>query len=169
MFRHALAYAQARSHPFLSPTPLSPTGPCHALPRIITHIIKAKHTHKNYSSTSLRYNTNSSLHSSHPTPSLYKLPSSTPNQHNGRYHLRRVRNGITKPSSMPRTTTNTPPASSAIEIDMNVIQLCTPTFILSDLQLASAHPSPDIHVPEYSFFHNLIPLSPDLEMHALIV
>jgi hypothetical protein len=39
-------------------------------------------------------------------------------RYNGRPHLQRVQHGVTKPSTMPRTTSNTPLASRPIEIDM---------------------------------------------------
>ncbi|KAJ4989873.1 hypothetical protein SVAN01_04710 [Stagonosporopsis vannaccii] len=75
MFRRALAYAQARSHPFPGPSaqrPASPLGPCHALPRIITHIVKST------SYQSLSSPLNYSLADSQPYQQTLPLPPALP-------------------------------------------------------------------------------------------
>ncbi|KAH3910808.1 hypothetical protein HBI56_004470 [Parastagonospora nodorum] len=98
MFRHALAYAQARSHPFLSPPAQrhSPLGPCHALPSILAYIVKihpcphcrqlcfiTAHLHQRYIPVQ-HHDTLHSIHAQHTNLTLLScLPDFILQQYNG--------------------------------------------------------------------------------------
>jgi hypothetical protein len=74
--------------------------------------------------------------------SSYQHRASISIQHNGRSQLRRFHGGPAKPASLPRATTNTPTAPSAIEIDLDDM-ICSPSrFFLSTFNWLCVIPIP---------------------------